>query len=60
MLALTLTANVPINLRTLRFGGGDEAAWRALRRRWDRLHTVRVALDVAGLVLLATAVVVAS
>jgi uncharacterized membrane protein len=56
MLAITLAGNVPINVRTLRFeeaAGRDE--WRALRRRWDRLHTVRIALDAAGLVLLVLA-----
>ena len=50
MLAITLIGNVPINTRTLRFGpGGDPSEWRALRRRWDRLHGVRVVLDLAGL-----------
>ncbi len=57
MLAITLAGNVPVNVATLKFQEDDgEARWRALRRRWDRLHTVRVALDVAGLVLLILAV----
>ena len=56
MLAITLAGNVPINVRTLRFpADGEPAEWRALRRRWDRLHTVRVALDVAGFALLLAA-----
>lgn len=58
MLAITLAGNVPVNVRTLRFGEADDPAeWRALRRRWDRLHTVRVGLDVAGLALLVAAAV---
>ena len=50
MLAVTLAGNLPINRRILTFPpDGSPAQFRALRRRWDRLHTVRVALDVAGL-----------
>ena len=51
MLAVTLVGNVPINRRILDFGTDDPpTAFRALRRRWDRFHTVRVVLDVAGLI----------
>ena len=58
MLAITLTGNVPLNLRTLRFpAGGDPDEWRELRGRWDRLHLGRVALDVGGLACIALAVV---
>ncbi len=52
MLALTLTRNVPINQRLLELDPdvpADQEEFRALRRRWDRLHTARTALDVAGL-----------
>jgi Domain of unknown function (DUF1772) len=59
MLAMTLTLNMPINLQVFRWDeeGGDPARWRTLRRRWDRIHTVRVILDSAGFVLVAAAVV---
>ena len=51
MLAITLAGNVPLNLRTLGFDhAGSVDEWRAIRRRWDRLHTARILLDVAGLV----------
>jgi uncharacterized membrane protein len=52
MLALTLTRNVPINRRLLALDPdvpADQDEFRVLRRRWDRLHTARNALDVAGL-----------
>ncbi len=59
MLAITLLANMPINVRVLRWDEkhGDPAEWRRLRRRWDRLHGVRIVLDSAGFVLIALAVV---
>jgi Domain of unknown function (DUF1772) len=53
MLVSTLIGNVPINNRVLEMSpetGGEEFV--ELRRRWDRLHTLRVALNVAGLGLL--------
>jgi hypothetical protein len=58
MLAVTLAGNVPINRQVLGWDdeGGDREAWRALRQRWDRLHSARIVLDVAGLVLIAAAV----
>ena len=37
--------------------GGDPEQWRRMRRRWDRLHAVRIVLDVAGFVLVALAAV---
>lgn len=57
MLAITLIGNVPINVRTLAFEDGDEAQWRRLRRRWDRLHLARILLDLTGLLLVAVAAV---
>lgn len=49
MLLITLIGNVPLNVQTLRFPmDGDPAVWHAIRRRWDRLHLLRIALDVAG------------
>ena len=49
MLALTFAGNMPINLAVLRWQEpGDPERWRTLRRRWDRFHTVRVALDTTG------------
>ena len=59
MLAITLAGNMPINLRVFRWDEerGDPEEWRRLRRRWDRLHTVRVVLDSAGFVLMALAAI---
>ena len=58
MLAITLLGNVPLNVRTLRFSPTDDAGeWRAIRRRWERLHRIRVLLDVAGLACIAAAAV---
>ena len=53
MLASTLIGNVPINNRVLEMSSetdGDE--FKELRERWDRLHTLRVVLSVAGLAFL--------
>jgi hypothetical protein len=57
MLAITLIGNMPINLRVFRWDEheGDPEEWRRLRRRWDRLHSVRIPLDVAGFVLITLA-----
>jgi hypothetical protein len=53
MLAITLIGNMPINLRVFKWSeDDDQSEWRRLRRRWDRLHTVRVVLDSAGFVLM--------
>ena len=51
MLISTLRGNVPINERTLELCPEETPAedWRRLRERWDRLHTLRVFLNVAGL-----------
>ena len=50
MLAITLVGNVPINDRVLELTPQTPVQdWRALRRRWDWLHSIRVALDVAAL-----------
>lgn len=57
MLAITLLGNMPINVRVMRWdddeGSADE--WRQLRRRWDRLHSVRIVLDIGGFVLITLA-----
>jgi Domain of unknown function (DUF1772) len=53
MMASTLLGNVPINNRVLELSpetDGEEFA--ELRERWDKLHTLRVALNVAGLAFL--------
>jgi hypothetical protein len=54
MLAITLIGNMPINLRVFRWDEelGDPEEWRRLRRRWDRLHNLRIPLDLAGFVLI--------
>jgi hypothetical protein len=55
-LAITLAWNVPPNRRTLAFPpDGDERAWSAIRRPWERLHALRVGRDVAAFVCLAAA-----
>jgi uncharacterized membrane protein len=57
MLAITLTRNVPLNRRTLAFPpDGDERAWSAIRRPRERLHALRVVLDVAAFACLVAAV----
>ncbi len=56
MVALTLAGNMPINLAVLRWQEpGDPQRWRQLRRRWDRIHTIRVMLDTTGFGLLLAA-----
>jgi hypothetical protein len=53
MLASTLIGNVPINNRVLEMSPETEGEeFVELRRRWDWLHTLRVALNLAGLGLL--------
>ena len=57
MLASTLIGNVPINNRVLEMSPEtDGEEFVELRKRWDRLHTLRVALNVAGLGLLCAGV----
>lgn len=49
MLAITLAGNVPLNKRTRDYPShGDLAGWRQIRRRWERLHSARVLLDLAA------------
>jgi hypothetical protein len=56
MLASTRIGNVPINDRVLEMDPErDREEFARLRERWDRLHTLRVALTVAGLGSLAAA-----
>ena len=49
MLASTRLGNVPINNRTLELTEDDIEEFERLRDRWGRLHTLRVALTMAGL-----------
>ncbi len=51
MLLVTLTGNVPINKRLLELPPQEEIyeEFLELRKRWDRLHTVRNLLNIAGL-----------
>ena len=50
MLFSTLLGNVPINNRVLEMDPDRDAEeFAELRERWDRLHTLRVLLNVAGL-----------
>jgi uncharacterized membrane protein len=56
MLAITLTQNLPLNKRTVEFPrDGDADAWSEIRRRWERLHMVRVTLDIAAFTCLVAA-----
>lgn len=56
MLALTFAGNMPLNVAVLRWQEpGDPDRWRRLRRRWDRIHTARIALDTTGFALLVAA-----
>ena len=53
MLASTRIGNVPINARVLELDPErDQEEFARLRKRWDRLHTLRVALNAAGLAFL--------
>jgi hypothetical protein len=53
MMASTLVGNVPINERVLELSPEtDGEEFVRLRERWDRLHALRVALNVAGLAFL--------
>jgi hypothetical protein len=50
MLGSTRMGNVPINARVLEIDHKrDQGEFARLRERWGRLHTLRVALNVAGL-----------
>jgi uncharacterized membrane protein len=50
MLLSTRIGNVPINNRVLEIDPEkDQEEFARLRERWDRLHTLRVALNEAGL-----------
>ncbi len=59
MLGITLAGNMPINMRVFGWDveNGDPQEWRRIRRRWDRLHSVRVVLDSAGFVLITLAAI---
>ena len=50
MLAITLAGNVPINRRTLELAPDTTSReeFLELRARWDRLHTARNVLNLAG------------
>jgi uncharacterized membrane protein len=52
MLLVTLTGNVPINRRLLELPAQEESyeEFAELRKRWDRLHTVRNLLNISGLI----------
>jgi anthrone oxygenase-like protein len=50
MLLTTFLGNVPINNRVLELSPeADGEKFVELRKRWDRLHTIRALLNVAGL-----------
>jgi uncharacterized membrane protein len=51
MLLVTLIGNVPINRRLLELSPQEDSyeEFLELRKRWDRFHTVRNLLNIAGL-----------
>lgn len=49
MLAVTGLGNIPLNRRTMDYPvDGDAPGWTEIRRPWERLHRVRVLLDLAA------------
>ena len=61
MIVYTVLLPVPINNQVARWQPESlPANWRALRRRWDALHTVRVGVLLVALILLVTVCLSAS
>lgn len=53
---MSVTLLVPLNNRSATWTPDDHPAnWRELQQRWDRLHSVRVAIIVTAFVLIAVA-----
>lgn len=54
MMVSTLLGNMPINTRTLELSPEETPPeeWKPLRKRWERLHALRVLLNVAAVILL--------
>ncbi len=49
MVVITLVAELPLNKRTVEYPtDGDAQEWSAIRRRWERFHQARVALDLVA------------
>jgi hypothetical protein len=58
-IAFTLLGPVPINNQIARFVPEQPPAnWLALRKRWDRLHAIRVAIILVALILLTAGTVI--
>ena len=56
MVVITLVAELPLNKRTVEYPtNGDAQEWSAIRRRWERFHQARVALDLIAFGCLAAA-----
>lgn len=56
MALITLLAELPLNKRTVKYPvTGDAQEWSAIRRRWERSHQARVALDLIAFGCLAAA-----
>src|SRR3712207_1574206 len=50
MLIVTFCGNMPINNQILQLSPETPPAnWKSLRKRWDRFHTLRNLLNIAGL-----------
>lgn len=56
MVLVTLIAELPLNKKTVEYPlDGDAREWSAIRRRWERFHQARVALDLLAFGCLAAA-----
>lgn len=56
MVVITVAAELPLNKRTVEYPlDGDAQEWSAIRRRWERFHQARVALDILAFGCLAVA-----
>lgn len=56
MLLITAVGNIPLNTATMAYPTtGDPLGWAGIRRRWERLHTTRVLLDLTAFGCLAAA-----
>lgn len=59
MLAVSLLGNVPINKQVIEWNPQSPPDnWLVLRNRWDNLHRVRVALNIAAIIFLLLGVLV--
>ena len=56
-IVFSLLGPVPINNKVVKWNSDDlPGDWRELRRRWDNLHSVRIAILIIGFICLVTGV----